>query len=101
MSVITIMKIESPTLSEYIIIEYKKRECGIKVHKAPERRPTKWPPMTFLGLAVISWGIADTIKAVAPIDAIITTWRKLKNKSTMNIVRVAKGFGICNSSKIT
>jgi len=60
------------------------------VHKDLERRPTKWPPNTFLGLAVTFFGVANTMKAVDPIDAIITACSKFKNKSTNDIVRAAR-----------
>ncbi len=34
--------------------------------------PTRWPPITFLGLAVTLLGIAKTIKQEAPSEAITT-----------------------------
>jgi len=88
-SAITITKIESPTASEYTITDCKKEGCGIKEHKEPDKRPTRCPPITLLGLAVMLLGIANTIKAVAPIDAIITACSILKSKSTTKVVRVA------------
>jgi len=36
------------------------------------------------------FGIANTIKVVAPIDATITASRVFKNRKTMNIAREAK-----------
>jgi len=89
-SVIIIKNMESPTAREYMLIENKKEEWGIKEQIEPEKRPIKCPPITFLELAVIFFGIANTIKAVAPIDAIITACCILKNKRTMNSVRVAR-----------
>jgi len=89
-SIITIMKIVSPTANAYTIAAYKCEGCGIKEHKEPQKSPTRCPPITLLGLAVMLLGIANTIKVVAPIDAIITACRKLKDKSTINITRVAK-----------
>lgn len=38
----------------------------------PERIPIKCPPTTFLNFAVLLFGIANTINAVAPKAAIIT-----------------------------
>ena len=88
--VITIKKMERPTASEYTTREYKREECGIKEQRDPEKRPIKWLPITFFGLAVISFGIAKTMKALAPIDVIITACSMLKSKSVINIVRVAR-----------
>ena len=89
-SITTIIKIEIPTASEYAEIEYKKEGCGSKVQREPERRPTMWPPMTFLGLAVTFFGIAKTMKAEAPIDAIMTACSMLKNRRTTSTARVAR-----------
>jgi len=86
----TIMKIENPTASEYAIIEYHKEGCGIRAQTEPIEKLIKCPPMIFLGLAVISWGMANTINAVAPIADITTACPIFKNKSTINIVRVAR-----------
>ena len=49
-----------------------------------------WPPMTFLALAVTLFGIAKTIKLVAPIDATITACSMLRNKSTMSMAKAAR-----------
>jgi hypothetical protein len=89
-SIAIIIKIERPTASEYAIIEHHKEGCGIKAQREPIRRPTKCPPITFLGLAVIFFGIANTMNAVAPIAAIITACSIVKNKSTKNTVRAAR-----------
>jgi len=89
-SVTTIIKIERPTAREYKVIE-NRNECeGIRENREPEMRPTICPPITFLGLAVMLFGIAKTMKDVAPIDAITTACSILKSRSTMNIVRVAR-----------
>jgi len=40
-------------------------------------RPIVCPPITFLGLAVSILGIAKIIKAVAPIDAMMTAFFRL------------------------
>jgi len=45
--------------------------------------------MTFLGRAVILVGMAKTIKAVAPMDAMITACSMLRSRSTINVVIVA------------
>ena len=89
-SIITIMKMESPTASEYAIIEQRKEGWGIKAQREPLKRPTKCPPIIFLELAVTFLGIANTINAVAPIAAITTACSIVKNKSTKNIVRAAR-----------
>ena len=85
-----IIKMESPTASEYTIIEHHKEGCGIKAQKEPIPKLTKCPPIMFFRLAVIFWGMANTMNAVAPIAAIITACSRLKNKSTINIVRAAR-----------
>jgi len=56
----------------------------------PHKRPMIWPPMTFLALAVTLFGIAKTIKLVAPIDATITACSMLRNKSTMSMAKAAR-----------
>jgi hypothetical protein len=89
-SITTIIKTETPTASEYMTIVLKNEECEIKDNSDPEISPTRWPPITFLSLAVIFLGITNTINVVAPIDAIIAAFCKLNNRSTINIVRVAK-----------
>ncbi len=71
-SITTIVNIVVPTASEYKIIEYNKEDCGNKENINPKKRPTNCPPITFLAWAVMLSGIANTINAVAPIDAIIT-----------------------------
>ena len=88
-SVATMAKVVRPTASEYTRIECKVESWGIKAHREPKSRPSKWPPITFRGLAVILWGMAKTIKVVAPIDAITTACSIFKNTSMMNTVRVA------------
>ena len=94
-SVTTIMKIARPTarayVNEYIKTGFRNDGWGIEEHKNPQTRPTRWPPMMFLGPAVMLFGIANTIKVVAPIDAIIAaSSRMFKDKSTINIIKVAK-----------
>jgi len=88
-SIITMMKMESPTASEYTIMEWIEEGCGSKAHKEPNRKPTRCPPITFLGLAVMLFGIANTMKAVAPIDDTITACSMLNKRSTMNTVNIA------------
>jgi hypothetical protein len=46
-------------------------ECGISEQRYPATKPTRCPPMIFRGFAVTLLGIANTMKAVAPIDATI------------------------------
>ena len=53
-------------------------------------RPVVCPPITFLGLAVTILGIAKIIKAVAPIDAMITAFLRLRANSTIKTTNVAK-----------
>lgn len=72
-SVATIKNIEMATANEYTMIEERTEGCGMNAANEPERRPTRCPPITLLGSAVIFLGIANTIKAVEPIDAIMTT----------------------------
>ena len=86
----TIKQIEIPTASENTIMEDRVEECGIKAHSEPESRPTTWPPITLLGLAVIFRGMVKTIKAVAPIEAITTACSIFNNRSTMNTTIVAR-----------
>jgi len=52
--------------------------------------PVVCPPITFLGLAVTIPGIAKIIKAVAPIDAMITAFLRLRANSTIKTTNVAK-----------
>jgi hypothetical protein len=77
-SITTIVNIVAPTASEYTRIEYIKVDCGNKENRNPKKRPTSCPPITFLACAVMLSGMANTIKAVAPIDAIITACCRLK-----------------------
>lgn len=77
-SITTIVNIADPTASEYTRIEHIKVDCGNKENRNPKKRPTSCPPITFLACAVMLSGIANTMKAVAPMDAIITACRMLK-----------------------
>ena len=86
----TIKKMEIPTASEYVMIEGKTEECGIKAHNEPERRPIRWLPITLLGAAVMFLGMVNTIKAVAPIDAITTACSAFRSERTINTTTVAK-----------
>ena len=89
-SITTIIKIANPTAREYESAAYKTAECGIKEHKEPMMRPVVCPPITFLGLAVAIPGIAKIIKAVAPIDAMITAFLRLRANRTIKTTQVAK-----------
>jgi len=86
----TIKKMEIPTASEYTRIDEMTNECGIKAHNEPEKRPMRWPPITRRGAAVMFLGMVNTIKAVAPIEAIITVCSIFSRKSTTNTTTVAK-----------
>jgi hypothetical protein len=85
----TIKKIDMPTAKEYINAVKKIVGWGIKAHTEPEIIPIVCPPITFLACAVILFGIAKTINAVAPIDAIITACLILKSNNTTKTVTVA------------
>ncbi len=89
-SSVTINNIEMPTASAYMIIDEKAEECGIKVTSEPDMRPTTLPPITLRGLAVIFRGMVKTIKAVAPIDAIMTAFCTVRSKRTTTTTKVAK-----------
>ena len=89
-SAMVIKKIDKPTASEYTTTDHKNDECGIMAHKEPEKKPIKCPPITRLGFAVILLGIAKTINAVDPIDAITTICSMLSKRSNRNIVNVAR-----------
>ncbi len=88
-SKITINRIDMPTAREYANAVRKMVGWGIKAHKEPEIRPIVCPPITFLACAVIIFGIAKTIKAVAPIDAIMTACLILKSNNTTKTTMVA------------
>lgn len=94
-SIITIMKIEEPTASEYKIMENKNEVCGIWANNIPQISPTRWPPTTFLGFATTLFGIANTTKVEAPIDAVMTAFCNLKKIKTMKIAAVARR--LCNT----
>lgn len=53
-------------------------------------RPVVCPPITFLGLALSILGIAKIIKAVAPIDAMITAFLRLRASNTTKTTKVAR-----------
>jgi hypothetical protein len=89
-SVTTIVRIEAPTAIEYIKSENIKAGCGNKENTNPKKRPTRWPPITFLAWAVMLSGIVNTIKAVAPIEAIMTAFCKLRKYRTINTDKVAR-----------
>ena len=86
----TIKQIAMPTASENTRIEGNIDWCGIKAHSEPEIRPTIWPPITLLGLAVMFLGMVNTIKAVAPIDAMTTACSMDRSKSTINTTAAAR-----------
>ena len=89
-SVTTMRKMESPTANAYTTVAGRKAEWGIQLQRDPAASPTRWPPTTFLGLAVMLLGMANTINTVEPREAMITACCKLKNRNTMNTARVAK-----------
>jgi len=89
-SVTTIVKVERPTASEYANAECRNDCCGIKAQSDPKVRPIRCPPITFLGRAVMLFGIAKTMKAVAPMAAITTEFSIVITKSTKNTVTAAR-----------
>ena len=74
MSITTMIKIETPTATERTKTEIIELECGIKLQREPIKSPTRCPPITFLGLAVMSFGIAKMINDVAPMEATTTAF---------------------------
>jgi|WetSurMetagenome_2_1015567.scaffolds.fasta_scaffold297742_2 hypothetical protein len=62
----------------------------MRKQREPMIRPVVCPPITFLGLAVSILGIAKIIKAVAPIDAMMTAFFRLRANSTTKTTNVAK-----------
>lgn len=85
----TINKIEIPTAREYTRMEAKIVEWGIKDANEPETSPIMWPIITLLGLAVRFLGMANTMKAVAPIDAITTAFSMVRTDITTATTVVA------------
>jgi hypothetical protein len=63
---------------------------GISAHNEPERSPTRYPPITLRGLAVTFLGMVNTMKAVAPIDAINTACSIVRSSKTPNTTVVGK-----------
>jgi len=86
----TISRMEIPTATEYTITAAKIEEWGMREHNEPEKRPTRCPPITRLGLAVIFLGMVKTIKAVAPIEAITTACSADSSRNTISTTTVAR-----------
>ena len=92
-SITTIIKIEIPTANEYITMDDKYVSGKVRAHKEPTIMPTKYPPIIFLGWAAILLGMAKTIKAVAPIEAIIIgLFSIFNNMSAINREKAAKAL---------
>jgi len=68
-SVSTMSKRDRPTASEQANMTCSVEGTGRMLHRAPDTRPIVWPPTTFLGLAAGLSGVANIMKAVAPIEA--------------------------------
>ena len=88
-SVTTMRKIESPTANAYTTVAGRKVEWGIRLQREPAASPTRCPPTTFLGLAVMLLGMANTINTVEPREAMITACCKLRKINTTNTASVA------------
>ena len=57
---------------------------------APQTKPTKWPPITFLVWAETLVGIAKQIKAVPAIEAVATTFSSPMVSTITKIASPAK-----------
>ncbi len=89
-STATIRNTEIPTARAYTKIEENSLLCGIKTTSEPDIKPITCPPITLLGMAEMFLGMVNTIKAVAPIDAITTAFSMLRTSSTIAKVQAAK-----------
>ena len=89
-STATIRKIDKPTIAEYIKMADIAHLWRINAPSVPQRYPTTWPPITLLGLAVPDVGMVKTMKAVEPMDAMITASSAERIQNTIKITRAAK-----------
>lgn len=48
-SITTIIKMERPTASAYIMADDSNAACGINANNDPAMSHTTWPPITFFG----------------------------------------------------
>ena len=89
-SVIAIMKKLKPTANAYHNPEKNNQSEKGKIEKQiPTKKPIVCPPIILFGSDVTLLGIEKTIKAVAPILAIITSWSSLSISVISNTVIAA------------
>jgi len=86
----TIKNMDRPTVREYIMIGVMTILLKIREPSTPQRKPTRWPPITLRDLAVVYDGIVKIMNAVAPMEATITACSIFNTQKTMKTATAAR-----------